>query len=174
MRKIIPFNDNWSFTKDADPKGACFESVTLPHTWNNVDGMDGRGEYYRGKCWYAKTLETPRLPEGYRLCLEILALSLCGRVFVNGREAACHEGGFSSFVVDITDYLNPHGANELLILADNENHSHIYPQMADFTFYGGLYRGVCFLRCILKPPSTVHPDLPSPVKPPSRPLWKPR
>lgn len=149
MRKIIPFNDNWSFTKDADPKGACFESVTLPHTWNNVDGMDGRGEYYRGKCWYAKTLETPRLPEGYRLCLEILALSLCGRVFVNGREAACHEGGFSSFVVDITDYLNPHGANELLILADNENHSHIYPQMADFTFYGGLYRGV---RLLLLPP----------------------
>jgi len=148
MRKIIPFNDNWSFTKD----NVNWEPVTLPHTWNAVDGMDGRGEYHRGQCLYMNQLATPKLREGERVCLEILALALSGSVSVNGKEAGRHEGGYSSFVVDITDLLHPctdeDGApvealtNTITILADNAGRSHIYPQMADFTFYGGLYRGV--------------------------------
>lgn len=164
MRNIISWNDNWLFTKDK----ASWETVTLPHTWNAVDGMDGKGEYYRGECFYQKQLETPCLQEGERVYLEVLALSLCGRVYVNGKELASHEGGYSSFAVDITDALLPRqnaasdspgqasGANQtespapppintITILADNSLHSNIYPQMADFTFYGGLYRGVNLL-----------------------------
>ncbi len=159
MRKIIPFNDNWSFSKDR----INWEQVTLPHTWNAVDGMDGRGEYYRGRCYYRKQLPTPMLQEGERVFLEILALSLCGTVYVNDTEVGSHEGGFSSFAVDITDALlpcesktdaasgqtaatpAPPPVNTITILADNSPHSNIYPQMADFTFYGGLYRGVNLL-----------------------------
>ncbi len=158
MRKTIPFNDNWSFSKDR----VNWEQVTLPHTWNAVDGMDGRGEYYRGKCYYRRQLQTPVLQEGERVYLEVLALSLCGTVYVNDTEAGSHEGGFSSFTVDITELLTPcpEGAqtapegsvktagtpiNTITILADNSPHGNIYPQMADFTFYGGLYRGVNLL-----------------------------
>lgn len=156
MRKKISFNDNWSFSKDR----INWEQVTLPHTWNAVDGMDGKGEYYRGKCWYRRQLQTPSLQNGERVYLEILALSLCGTVYVNDREMGSHEGGYSSFTLDITDALIPSpdknaaceaafGAaaplNTITILADNSPHSNIYPQMADFTFYGGLYRGVNLL-----------------------------
>ncbi|MBQ2802672.1 MAG: beta-galactosidase [Lachnospiraceae bacterium] len=141
MRKTTSFNENWLFSKDKEH----FEPVTLPHTWNAVDGCDGKGEYYRGECYYTKTFDTPIHTADERVCLDILALSLCGKVFVNNKEVGSHEGGYSSFVVDITDALNPTGSNELMILADNSEHSHIYPQMADFTFYGGLYRGVNLL-----------------------------
>ena len=145
MRKTICWNQDWLFSKDK----TSWESVTLPHTWNAVDGMDG-SNYYRGECLYQKQLETPLLQPGERVCLEILALSLCGRVLVNGRELASHEGGFSSFTVDITEALLPARlpsvpSNTITILADNTPHSNIYPQMADFTFYGGLYRGVNLL-----------------------------
>ena len=146
MRNTICWNDNWLFSKDK----TSWDAVTLPHTWNAVDGMDGKGEYYRGECYYKKTLKTPCLREGERVYLEIAALSLCGKVYVNGREIASHDGGFSSFAVDITDALLPRQpiaddsapVNTVIILADNSPHSDIYPQMADFTFYGGLYRGV--------------------------------
>ena len=151
MRKVIPFNDNWNFTKD----NINWEPVTLPHTWNAVDGMDGKGEYHRGQCCYMNQLATPRLREGQRVFLEVLALALGGKVFVNDKEAGSHDGGYSSFVIDITDFLHPctdeNGLpmeptpNTITILADNGKHSHIYPQMADFTFYGGLYRGVNLL-----------------------------
>lgn len=150
MRQTISFNDSWNFSKDREH----WEPVTLPHTWNAVDGMNGKGEYYRGQCWYQRQLETPCLREGERVYLEILALSLCGTVSVNGKELGSHNGGFSSFTVDITEALLPRQekperdappVNTISILADNSARSDIYPQMADFTFYGGLYRGVNLL-----------------------------
>lgn len=142
MRKIISFNDNWSFSKD----GRHWEPVTLPHTWNAVDGMDGRGEYYRGICRYRKEFLAPPLQEGAVVFLEVLACSLSGTVLINDEELACHEGGYSSFTVDITASLRPAPEmNTVTILADNSPRDDIYPQMADFTFYGGLYRGVNLL-----------------------------
>lgn len=146
MRNVISFNDNWYFTKEnvqvpsTLPTG--WEKVTLPHTWNAVDGQDGKGEYFRGACWYAKAFDTPFFMEGGRVYVEVLAVALSGRVFVNGKEIGYHEGGYSSFNLDITDALNPSGENLMVICADNTDRSNIYPQMADFTFYGGLYRGV--------------------------------
>lgn len=145
MRKIIAFNDNWNFTKDALGEKANWEKVNLPHTWNAIDGMNGKGEYYRGECWYEKSFTLPPLEEGQQVCLEILALSLSGKVLVNDRNVGSHEGGFSSFIVNITKALHPDGNNKIRISADNREKSHIYPQMADFTFYGGLYRGVNLL-----------------------------
>ncbi len=136
MREIISINDNWNFSKD----GEHWTTVTLPHTWNAIDGMDGKGQYYRGICQYKKEFSLPTQTAHSRVVLEILACALSGTVIVNGQELARHTGGFSSFTVDITDSLLPH--NTLIILADNSPHSDIYPQMADFTFYGGLYRGV--------------------------------
>lgn len=144
MRQIINFNDSWLFSKDKEN----WESVNLPHTWNAVDGMDGRGEYYRGECFYTKQLATPTLREGDRVCLEVLAAGLSGKVYVNDKELGSHEGGYSSFTVDITDALQPADSgclNNVSIAVDNSPRSHIYPQMADFTFYGGLYRGVNLL-----------------------------
>ena len=57
MRNIISINDNWRFLKHEMPVGAAMqyaaqgEAVTLPHTWNAVDGQDGGNDYHRGQCW---------------------------------------------------------------------------------------------------------------------------
>lgn len=149
MRTIIPLQDHWYFTKeDAGVPASLpvdWQKITLPHTWNAVDGQDGKGEYFRGACWYAKAFVTPVHQDKDRIYIEVLAASASGRVFVNGKELGYHEGGYSAFRLDITEALNPNGDNLLSICVDNTDQSHIYPQMADFTFYGGLYRGVNLL-----------------------------
>ena len=50
MRDVLNFNGGWEFSKD----NKDFKPVTLPHTWNGVDGQDGGNDYYRGKCFYKK------------------------------------------------------------------------------------------------------------------------
>ena len=146
MRNIMDINADWRFIReDAGLPSVLpenWQKVSLPHTWNDVDGLDGSGEYYRGACWYAKEFDTPCLPAEGRLYVEIPAANQSGRVFVNGNEVAYHEGGYSTFRADITKTLSPTGKNLLAICVDNTERTNIYPQMADFTFYGGLYRGV--------------------------------
>ncbi len=147
MRDIINLNKEWRFSKENKklpeqmPEG--WETVDLPHTWNAVDGHDGNGSYDRGCYWYAKTFETPRQPlKGGRVFLEILAAGQQATVYVNGEGEYYHEGGYSTFRADITDACKEEGENFLAIACSNENKSSVYPQSADFTFYGGLYRGV--------------------------------
>ena len=110
---------------------------------NAVDGHDGNGSYDRGCYWYVRTFETPRQPlKGGRVFLEILAAGQQATVYVNGKGEYYHEGGYSTFRADITDACKEEGENLLAIACSNENKSSVYPQSADFTFYGGLYRGV--------------------------------
>lgn len=151
MRNIINFNDHWLFTKENENAPAAmpeyrqsnsWQKVTLPHTWNAIDGQDGKGPYYRGTCWYVKSFDTPAVMAGYRVYVEILAAALSGRVYVNGTEAAYHEGGYSTFRADITELLQENAENVLAVEVDNSETDTNYPMMADFTFYGGLYRGV--------------------------------
>ncbi len=133
MREIISFNDMWTFSKP----GAAPEPVTLPHTWNAVDGQDGGNDYYRGTCTYTKRF--PR-PAGEKVFLECNGAAASCIVSLNGKELTRHEGGYSAFRVEMTDGLAE--SNELIISVSNEDSSSVYPQKADFTFYGGLYRDV--------------------------------
>ena len=95
------------------------------------------------KCWYARSFETPVQPlGGGRVYVEVLAAGQQASVYVNGQEAVYHEGGYSAFRADVTDLCKKEGENLLVIACSNENKSSVYPQSADFTFYGGLYRGV--------------------------------
>ncbi len=147
MRNVINLNQGWRFVqKDAglpDVLPQDWETVDLPHSWNAVDGHDGNGSYYRGTCWYAKSFETPKQPLGAgRVFVEILAAGQQATVYVNGSEVVSHEGGYSIFRADITKQCRKDGENLLVIACSNENKSSVYPQSADFTFYGGLYRGV--------------------------------
>ena len=147
MRNIINLNQKWKFSKENGPlpekMPESWQSIDLPHTWNSVDGHDGNGNYDRGCYWYAKTFETPRQPlKGGRVFLEVLAAGQQATVYVNGKGEFYHEGGYSLFRVDITDACREEGENLLAIACSNEKKSSVYPQSADFTFYGGLYRGV--------------------------------
>ncbi|MBE6753924.1 MAG: glycoside hydrolase family 2 protein, partial [Ruminococcaceae bacterium] len=144
MRKIINFNAGWQFAKDAAgypaTKPESFEAVELPHCWNAVDGQDGGNDYYRGACLYTKSITAADLCEGARHYLEINGANSSADVYLNGEHLAHHDGGYSTWRVDLTDKLAEE--NEMAIVVDNSANDRVYPQMADFTFYGGLYRNV--------------------------------
>ena len=141
MRKILKINEGWQFVKDcADPavtEGAV--AVTLPHTWNNEDGYDG-GTYFRGSCVYSKNINKDELGAGNHY-LEIRGANSSADVYLNGKHLAHHDGGYSTWRVNLTADLHE-GDNALAIVVDNAPNETVYPQMADFTFYGGLYRDV--------------------------------
>ena len=140
MRQITEWNDNWNTRRAADGPDAAFTAVTLPWTWNAVDGQDGGNDYYRGTYEFEKVLCRPEMPAGSRLILEITAAANTAEVFMNGKFLGRHDGGFSIYRVDLTDELRDE--NRITIFVDNSENDCVYPQKADFTFYGGLYRGV--------------------------------
>lgn len=143
MRKSVNFNHDWCFAKTTDVPERLpesWKSVTLPHTWNAKDGQDGGNDYWRGTAMYCKAFKKPELEEHGRAVLEFQGAAMTADVWVNGQKLAHHEGGYSAFRVDITDVLMEE--NLLCVAVDNGENDHVYPQKADFTFYGGLYRNV--------------------------------
>ena len=207
MRRTILFHESWYFTKKTDidlGKAAIkegigretftcedMEAVTLPHTWNAMDGQDGGNDYYRGRCLYVKNFPDPRqienafagsiknadsveveknadssqkqiekrnaigsvchedndekkLPQKQgslsRVYLELEGAAMTAEVYLNGIFLKRHEGGYSTFRVELTEALKPE--NQICIYVDNRENDRVYPQKADFTFYGGIYRDV--------------------------------
>lgn len=143
-RMITPLKDNWNFVKSAnnahDAAVHTGETVTLPHTWNAIDGQDGGNDYHRGTCYYVKKLHRPELTPGEQAYLEFPGAAMTADIYVNGQLLAHHEGGYSTFRVNITDVLADE--NTIVAALNNEDNNTCYPQKADFTFYGGLYRMV--------------------------------
>ena len=144
MRTITNINNKWAFTKQAAEIPAAidesWESVELPHSWNSVDGQDGGNDYFRGTALYAKELAKEELPEAERYYIEIQGANSSADLYVNGKKLAHHDGGYSTWRCDITEQI---GEKTMIVIAvDNAPNETVYPQMADFTFYGGLYRDV--------------------------------
>ena len=144
MRNIVSINNNWFFSKEATavPTELCtdWEAVNVPHCWNAVDGQDGGNDYWRGTAYYAKSIAKADLPEAQRYYLEINGANSSADVYLNGSHLAHHDGGYSTWRVDLTGTMADE--NLLVIAVDNAANDRVYPQMADFTFYGGLYRNV--------------------------------
>ncbi|HBA97050.1 MAG TPA: beta-galactosidase, partial [Lachnospiraceae bacterium] len=141
MRNIINLNKDWRFIHEdkglPDKLPVEWDKIDLPHSWNSVDGHDGNGNYDRGRYWYAKTFKMPGQPlAGGRVFVEILAAGQQATVYVNGQEAVYHEGGYSIFRKDITDMCKKDEENLLVVACDNSYKDSVYPQSADFTFYG--------------------------------------
>ncbi len=144
MRTIMNYNAGWAFSKDATDVPAAlpadWEVLNLPHSWNAVDGQDGGSDYYRGTAYYAKVIKAADLPTADRYYLEIRGANSSADVYIDGENLAHHDGGYSTWRVDITDHAKD-GAL-LTVAVNNAANDTVYPQMADFTFYGGLYRDV--------------------------------
>ena len=122
--------------------GQSFETVALPHTWNALDGQDGGADYWRGIGTYEISLPDPT--QGKKQYIEIQGANHVATVYCNGRELGTHKGGFSTFRFDLTPAMKETG-NILTVTVSNAP-ADIYPQNADFTFYGGLYRDVNFIE----------------------------
>ena len=142
MRNVVNINANWQFYKDTADIAVRENGVgvNLPHSWNATDGQDGGNDYFRGSCLYVKNINKSELPEGEEVYLEINGANSSADVYVNGVLLTHHDGGYSTWRVNITKELKEE--NEIAVIVDNAPNDRVYPQTADFTFYGGLYRNV--------------------------------
>ncbi|MBQ4140341.1 MAG: glycoside hydrolase family 2 protein [Clostridia bacterium] len=148
MRNIINLNSDWLFVKNTtDIVLREGEMISLPHSWNAEDGFDGGNDYFRGSCLYKMTLEKSSLPEADLYYLEFRGANSSADVYVGGKKLAHHDGGYSTWRVNITEEIKDE--TEIAVIVDNAPNETVYPQMADFTFYGGLYRNVN-LVCVNK------------------------
>ena len=149
MRQTVNLNRKWALVMAPQdvptqvPTPAYY--VNLPHTYNAIDGQDGGGDYFRGTCAYVKNLSFEELPEGEKLFLEIRGANSSADVYVGGRHLAHHDGGYSAWRVDVTDSVSRTGDTLIVVMVNNAPSDTVYPQMADFTFYGGLYRDVSLI-----------------------------
>ena len=143
MRNSKIINNDWLFSKTAAAAPAAlpadWEHKNLPYTWNEKDGQDGGNNYYRGKCWFAKSLTAADFPAGEVFYLQFDGVNASAEVFWNGKSLVKHDGGYSTFRAKIDEIKNE---NLLVVSVDNSASDCVYPQMADFTFYGGIYRDV--------------------------------
>ena len=146
MRRIVNINRKWAFTKFATEAPKAIDSrwdfVNLPHTWNALDGQDGGNDYFRGTGWYAKEIDRDELPEADKYFIEFRGANSVAELYVNGVKKMRHEGGYSTWRCDITAAIKAGKKTFLAVSVDNSPNENVYPQMADFTFYGGLYRDV--------------------------------
>ena len=141
MRNIVNLNKNWLFVKDTeDITVRDGVQVDVPHSWNSEDGYDGGNDYFRGHCLYVKSLKRSELPVADLYYLEFRGTNASADVYANGKKLAHHDGGYSTWRVNITEELSEEC--EIAVVVENTVNETVYPQMADFTFYGGIYRDV--------------------------------
>lgn len=148
MRKTIEINETWRFIRRDEENAASelykddhWHTVNIPHTWNAIDGANGY-EYYQGACWYRKAFVVEPSNEGSRLFIEFNGSNSITDVYVNGQHVGQHKGGYSTFRFDMTDVVKHGATNVITVKVDNRVVDDVYPQKADFTFYGGIYRDV--------------------------------
>lgn len=140
MRKTQLLMENWTFTD----QNAKQTQVNLPHTWNAIDGQDGGDDYYRGTCFYEKVLEKPAYDEENEcVYLQFHGVNATADVWLNDLPIIHHDNGYSTFRVEVSDLLKE--SNKLRVSVNNSVNDRVYPQKADFTFYGGIYRNVEWL-----------------------------
>ena len=144
MRQIYSLNPKWAFSKEATAVPTEVSSrwnfVNLPHSWNAIDGQDGNADYFRGTAYYAKNLDQLDIPKADRYYVEVNGASSSASLYWNGKKLATHHGGYSTWRVDVTEEIT--ASNLVVFEVDNAANDSVYPQNADFTFYGGLYRDV--------------------------------
>lgn len=140
MREITKIMKGWEFT---GPDGTT-TTVDLPHTWNARDGQDGGNDYWRGTCIYRTRFAAPQLnTASHQVWIQFDGVNASAHVVLNGSPVCNHDGGYSTFRANITELLRDE--NELTVEVDNSKNDRVYPQKADFTFYGGIYRDVSLM-----------------------------
>ena len=140
MREITKIMKGWEFT---GPDGTT-TTVDLPHTWNARDGQDGGNDYWRGTCIYRTRFAAPHFnTASQQVWIQFDGVNASAHVVLNGSPVCNHDGGYSTFRANITELLRDE--NELTVEVDNSKNDRVYPQKADFTFYGGIYRDVSLM-----------------------------
>ena len=152
MRNYTELSKEWRFVKTAASaieaaESQAAEQISIPNTWNAIDGQDGGNDYYRGTCWYVRELSEEEMTpaeEGGSIYLEFDGVAMSCDVYLDGEKLIHHDGGYSLFRVNMNPYQGK--AHTLAVAVSNEDNGRVYPQKADFTFYGGIYRMVRLVK----------------------------
>ena len=119
--KIININKDWEFEKEG-----VKSVVSLPHTWNGIDGQNGEHGYFQGKCVYRKNLD-----KANGVCyIEFNGANSVTEVFINNNKVGTHKGGYSMFRFRIDGYLTQ-DKNLLEVFVDNTIVPEVFPTSAD-------------------------------------------
>ena len=142
QRKTVSMNADWTFRFGYQFDKNAGVKVQLPHTWNNLDGTDGRLHYFRGIGNYTKKMVIPKEWEGKRVFIRFEGANSVCDFFLNGLHVGEHRGGYTAFVFDLTDRLEYGKENEFLARVNNAEQTDVMPLVGDFNISGGLYRDV--------------------------------
>jgi beta-galactosidase len=144
-------NSDWLYLENAEEDITKvmnmddWQQIELPHTWNALDATDLDPGYRRSSSWYKKMLDINTIDPDMMYELYFEGVNIVSEVFVNGKKAGEHIGGYIGFTVDMTPYLKQ-GKNTIAVRADNSYDPEVIPsQKSDFFIYGGITRDV-FLR----------------------------
>jgi beta-galactosidase len=151
-RMTESFNDGWSFKKaptsnelaiNAPEWENGWQTVEIPHTWNDRDMQRYANNFYEGVAYYRKMYYFPEEMEDRRIYLRFEAVGACAEVFVNRQLATVHKGGYAAFACEIGRLLKPGMENEIIVKADNRSRPDVIPINHNlFGVYGGIYRPV--------------------------------
>jgi beta-galactosidase len=150
-RLVESFDEGFRFLKgcpEMKPEAVVvdgrWKDVVIPHTWNIQDAYNkNEAEYYRGTAWYHREFTVHDSGGRRRSIVFFEAVNQDCEIYVNGKKAGEHHGGFTAFAVDITPYLRKKAVNTLLVKASNAFNQSVPPITdGDFTNFGGIYRGV--------------------------------
>lgn len=149
QRVIYTINDGWKFTKGSPFEAqldncddSSWETVNIPHTWNDKDADDETPGFYRGPAWYRKQLFVDKSQEGRQAIIYFEGANQEVQLYLNGQFIGEHKGGYTRFCFDITPNLCYGQENLFAICVNNVYNPNIPPLSADFTFFGGIYRDV--------------------------------
>ena len=152
QRAVLDISSDWAFRRITD---TGFIPVNLPHTYNALDAFDDEPGYFRGKVIYQKVFTGLEKATGFRHFIKFYGVNQTARVEVNGRLAGEHKGGYTAFLIELTDQLT-YSSDTLTVRVDNSHDESIPPLKGDFTFYGGIYRKV---EWITLPATHFDPDV---------------
>ena len=149
QRVVYTINDGWKFTKGSPFEAqlnncddSSWETVNIPHTWNDKDADDETPGFYRGPAWYRRQLFVDKSQEGRQAVIYFEGANQEVQLYLNGQFVGEHKGGYTRFCFDITSKLRYGQENLFAICVNNTYNPNIPPLSADFTFFGGIYRDV--------------------------------
>lgn len=149
-RSAFSLNKAWRFYKGGFEFGyndkfndTGWEIVDIPHTWNASDPFDDEDGYYRGTGWYRKRIIIPGQYNGRQCWLRFEGANQVADVYVNGMFAGRHQGGYTAFSIDITDFVHTgDDPNLIAVSVSNAHDPYIPPLSVGYALYGGIYRDV--------------------------------
>ena len=153
-RQVYNFNTGWLFKLGEAPGAEAedyddsqWETVATPHCVKLEPAEASGGRNYQGVAWYRKHFTLPKECAGMEAEIYFEAIMGKQRIYVNGKEAAYHEGGYLPIVVHLNDYGVKAGDDCVVaVMADNSNDKSYPPgkpqYTLDFAYHGGIYRDV--------------------------------